>query len=272
MKNYKTLLVAALMSATYLMGYSWGQKGHDTVCFIAENHLTDSTKNAVEKLLGGKSIVYYANWMDNASNTPEYKWSKTWHYKNIDADKTYETMPLNENGDVVSAILAMTNLLTNDTVKEANKSVALKMLVHLVGDVHQPMHVGHLSDRGGNSWKIKFFGSPTNLHSLWDSRLVESAHNWSYSEWQQQLDRVSFEEQQAIIADGTPDKWCKECYLIATDVYNNTPQEQNYSYDYISGWTPVIEQQFLYGGLRLADLLNSIFDPDYQGANLIVKK
>lgn len=272
MKNYKNILVAAMMSTTALMGYSWGQKGHDTICFIAENHLTDSTKNAVEKLLDGKSIVYYANWMDNASNTPEYSYSKTWHYKNIDADESFATAILEPKGDVVTAIREQTATLLDSKASDGTKSTALKMLVHLVGDVHQPMHVGHRSDRGGNKWMVKYFGSPTNLHSLWDSKLVESAHKWSYTEWQQQIDRASFAEQQEIIAEGTPEKWCQECFVIATEVYNKTPEQSNLSYDYINATTPIIETQFLYGGLRLADLLNSIFDPNYNGANLLVKK
>ena len=75
-----------------------------------------------------------------------------------------------------------------------------------------------------------------------------------------------------ILADGTPEKWGKECYLIASEIYDKTPADSNLSYDYVSEWTPVIETQLLRGGLRLADLLNSIYDPYYKGANLIVKK
>ena len=75
----------AVLAACSLQVFGWGQKGHDTVAYIAECHLTPATKQAVESLLDGKSIVYWANWLDNASHTPEYAYSKTWHYKNIDA-------------------------------------------------------------------------------------------------------------------------------------------------------------------------------------------
>ena len=265
---YGTLLIVI----SYLQAFPWGQKGHDTVCFIAENHLTSVTKNAVESLLDGKSIVYYANWLDNASNTPEYEYSKTWHYKNIDADETYETAALHENGDIVKAIREQVTILTNLTSTKQEQSLALKMVIHLLGDIHQPMHMGHRSDLGGNKWKIKYFNAPTNLHSAWDSKLIESAHKWSYTEWQNQLDRVNNEEELEIIAEGTPEKWGKECYEVASKIYSTTPPDQNVSYDYIAEWTPIIEQQLLRGGLRLADLLNSIFDPRYRGANLLVIK
>ncbi len=272
MKNYKKYLTTAVLSTMALSCYPWGQKGHDTICFIAENHLTDSTKIAVEKLLDGKSIVYYANWMDNASNTPEFAYSKTWHYKNIDEGETFANALLEPKGDVVKAIRIQTATLLSDSVSDEHKAIALKMLIHLVGDIHQPMHIGHRSDRGGNKWFVKYFGSPTNLHSLWDSKLVESAHKWSYTEWQQQIDRATPERIQDIIANGTPEKWGEECFRIATKVYNSTPQEGNLSYNYINNWTPVIESQFLNGGLRLADLLNSIFDSSYEGSNIIVSR
>ncbi|MCI9030612.1 MAG: S1/P1 nuclease [Muribaculaceae bacterium] len=217
-------------------------------------------------------MVYYANWLDNASHTPEYSYSKTWHYKNIDANETFENAQLHESGDVVRAIREQAYILNNPDSSDEQKSLALKMLVHLVGDIHQPMHMGHRSDLGGNRWMVKYFNSPKNLHSIWDSSLPESAHKWSYTEWQQQIDRATPEEEAEIIADGSPEKWGKECYQIAAEVYNTTPEDSKLSYDYIARWTPVIEEQFLRGGLRLADLLNSIFDPHYAGANNIIKK
>lgn len=97
-------LLAAMAVTTSLASFGWGQKGHDTVAYIAECNLTPAAKAAAEELLDGKSIVYYANWLDNASHTPEYAYSKTWHYKNIDADKTFQDAPLNEKGDIVRAL------------------------------------------------------------------------------------------------------------------------------------------------------------------------
>ncbi|MDE6072800.1 MAG: S1/P1 nuclease [Muribaculaceae bacterium] len=271
MINKKFLFSLSLATLTAIQGFSWGQKGHDTVAFIAESHLTETTKQAIDSILNGKSIVYYSNWLDNASHTPEYAYTKTWHYKNIDPDETFENAPLLDTGDVVRAINEQAAIL-NDPNSTADKALALKILVHLVGDIHQPMHMGRRNDRGGNSVRLKFFNSNTNLHSIWDTRVLESGHNWTYTEWKNQIDRATPEETAVILADGTPEKWGKECYLIASEIYDKTPADSNLSYDYVSEWTPVIETQLLRGGLRLADLLNSIYDPYYKGANLIVKK
>lgn len=268
----RKILSTGILCFSALTAFSWGQKGHDTTAFIAENHLTPISREMVEELLDGKSMVYYANWLDNASHTPEYAYSKTWHYKNIDDGVAYDEAPLLDSGDIVRAIGQQVEVLQNPSSSREEKQLALKMLIHFLGDIHQPMHMGHATDIGGNRWYVKYFGKDSNIHSVWDSSLPESAHKWSYTEWQNQIDRLSKEEENEILKDGAPEKWGEETYEICKEVYSRTPQESKISYDYVAEWTPVIEQQFLRGGLRLADLLNSIFDPFYEPKNIIVKK
>lgn len=267
----KKTIITLSFAAAFLSAFGWGQKGHDTVAAIAEKHFTPVTAAAVTDLLDGHSPVYYANWLDNASHTPEYAYSKTWHYKNIDADQTYESAPDIPEGNVEKAIYEQTAVLMDPDSGREQKNLALKMVIHLVGDIHQPMHMGHASDLGGNRHNVKYFRSSSNLHSVWDSKLPESAHNWSYTEWVEQIDRATHEMADEILAGGTPATWGKETYEIARKVYDATPIDTNITYDYISDWTPTIEQQFLRGGLRLADLLNAIFDPEYKALNGFVK-
>ena len=96
------MLCLALMAA--LNGFAWGQKGHDVVAYIAENHLTEQTAQRIAEVLGGRSLVYYANWMDNASHTNEYAYTKTWHYVNVDPEEgTYANSKKDVAGDVVTA-------------------------------------------------------------------------------------------------------------------------------------------------------------------------
>lgn len=253
--NYRCLF-AGIGLLTGLTAFPWGQKGHDTVAYIAECNLTPEAKAAAEKLLDGKSIVYYANWLDNASHTPEYAYSKTWHYKNIDAGETFESARKNDKGDIVTALTEQMEILGDKSKSKEERALALKMVVHFLGDIHQPMHLGHASDLGGNRWEVRYFKSPKNLHSVWDSSLVESAHKWSYTEWQQQIDRATPEEKSEILSLSAPSDWAKETYEIGKEVYEKTPQDTNIEYNYIAEWTPVIEKQFLRGGLRLADILN----------------
>lgn len=259
----KTLLSLGIMLSMTVSAFGWGQKGHDVTAYIAEQHLTPAAKAAVDAIYDGKSLVYWANWPDNACHTPEYAYTKTWHYRNIDAGNEYDAFPRNEHGDVTTAIKQQYAVLADPNSTKEEKKLALILLVHFCGDIHQPMHMGHLSDLGGNKVKVKFFGRNSNLHSVWDSSVLESGHAWSHTEWQQQIDRVSKDEEAKIIASADPDDWGKECYGYATQIYNATPEGTEISYDYVGEWTPLIEQQLLKGGLRLADLLNTLFDPNY---------
>ena len=105
----KTILISLVaMTLIATEGLAWGQKGHDVTCAIAEKHLTKRAKRHIKKVLEGKSIVYWANWLDNASHTPEYEHTKTWHYKNVNADQTYDEVPPFKDGDVVVAINVIT--------------------------------------------------------------------------------------------------------------------------------------------------------------------
>lgn len=264
LKNYIPSLISLTVAGSCVMQcWSWGQKGHDTIAFIAESHLTPASKNIVDSLLDGRSLVYWANWLDNASHTPEYEYSITWHYKNVDEGKTFDNMPLEKAGDVVTAIMRQQQVLADTTRSKEERALALKMVTHLYGDLHQPMHLGRKTDRGGNRHYIKFFKSATNLHSVWDTKLPEAAHKWSHTEWQREIDRATPEEIAIILSPGSPEEYARETYEIATRIYESTPVDYNVEYTYIADWTPVIEQQFLRGGLRLADALNSLLDPDY---------
>ena len=254
----KKLLILLNLAFLALSASAWSQKGHDVTAYIAEQHLTPAARAAVDSLLQGKSMVYWANWLDNASHSMDYAYTKTWHYKNIDAGVPYEEAPLNEKGDVVSAIYGQIDILSDPNSSFRDKNLALKILIHCMGDLHQPMHLGHLSDLGGNKTKVKYFDRDTNLHSIWDSSLVESGHKWSYTEWQQQIDRATPEEE-SVIVSGSVDDWGKETFGIATDVYKYFRPGMKVMFDPIARWTPIIEQQFLRGGLRLAFVLNTIF-------------
>lgn len=259
MKRYSLLIIVAFLAG--LQAFGWSQKGHDTVAYIAETHLTSAAADSVSSLFDGYSPVYWANWLDNASHTDRYAYTKTWHYKNIDEGVPYEQATLNPKGDVVTATREQIRVLSDSLSTREQKVLALKILIHIVGDMHQPMHMGHLSDLGGNKTPVRFFDRDTNLHSIWDGSLMNSGHSWSYTEWANQIDRLS-PEAQLLESAGNIDDWAGQTYEIATRVYNYFPKNAKVSYNQIAYWTPVIERQVLRGGLRLARILNAIYDPE----------
>ena len=215
-------------------------------------------KQLIDKVLNGHSPVYYCNWMDIASHTPEYNYTKTWHYLNIDEGQTLETMPRNPKGDVLTAVTALVAELKAGGLAPEAETEKLKMLIHLVGDMHCPMHTGRLSDIGGNQRPVLMFGRKTNLHSAWDSAILEAGHKWSYTEWQEQIDRLT-DDEAALVQAGEPQDWLKETHAICVGIYEDSPEGTKISYDYVDKYTPVIEQQLVRGGYRLARLLNEIY-------------
>ena len=260
--------MTVLMLMDFTSAFAWGPKGHDVVAAIAEQHLTPKTKRKINKLLDGKSIVQYASWMDNIQNSPywEYSYNKTksWHYANVDKGYTYETMPKNPEGDVVSGLEFLTKEMT-ENYKELTDSMRvdyLKMIVHLVGDLHCPMHAGRLSDRGGNDTKVIWFKEQSSMHSVWDSKIIDAAKKWSHTEWCNYLDRTDRKFRKEI-TKGEYEEWFVETVAEAARFYEyveSTGQEMpTLSYQFVFDFSPTLERQLLYGGYRLAYVLNTIF-------------
>ena len=127
------LLMAGLFAVS-VDGFCWGQKGHDVTCAVAQRHLTRKAARKIDEILDGKTIVYWANWMDNASHTPEYRYTSSWHYRNTDEGETFSGAPLNENGDVVRAVNEQIAALKSGKLDKEEQALSLKFLVHLMGD------------------------------------------------------------------------------------------------------------------------------------------
>jgi hypothetical protein len=138
------------------------------------------------------------------------------------------------------------------------RSEALKFLIHFVGDIHQPLHVGRRADAGGNKIDLTMNGEKNNLHWLWDAILINDM-GMSYTELAHALDHPTAEQiktwQAATVAD-----WANDSFVLRPQVYD-FPAEGKLNYLYSFKNWPVVREQLLKAGIRLAGLLNSIFDP-----------
>ena len=266
MKKIFISIISILMLFNGISAFAWGPKGHDVVAAIAEKNLTKKARKELDKLLDGRSIVYYSSWMDGIQNSPYwengYNKTKTWHYANVDKGHTYQTMKKNENGDVVTGLEFLTKELTEnyDNLTDSMKVDYVKMIVHMVGDMHCPMHAGRLSDLGGNKTPVKWFGEKTNMHSVWDSKIIEAARKWSYSEWRDHLDNTSPKFKKSVMR-GTYEEWFVETVEGAASFYEyvENMDKPNLSYQFIYDFSPLLEDRLLVGGYRLAYVLNTIF-------------
>jgi len=266
-KTIKMLLLSTPVISAVLStpANAWGQNGHRIVGEIASKHITDTTKLALVPLLDGDSLAQVATWADEMRSAPENFWQKKssrWHYINFkegDAKPHYDS-DAHHNKETVSDILEgmeySISVLQNQKASLAEKQFALRFLVHLVGDSHQPFHAGRGEDRGGNNISVTFFGQDTNLHSLWDTKLIEN-ENLSYTEFAQFINTTN----QALITDylaSSPSDWLIESNNIASSLYKEN--ETNVSYSYIYKNLPIVKTRLQQGGIRLAGLLNNLFD------------
>ena len=250
------LLFAGLLNTGSVFG--WGREGHETIAKIAERNLTKRAKKRIEKYLGGHSIVYYAKWMDEYRKTPEYAFTDGWHTAPVDARLHYSDELLNpKRGNAIYGLESAIRILENYREQsDSTVAVNLKYVIHLVGDMHCPVHVDYT---GLNIWfNVKFFGKKTTYHALWDSRLINEKHRWHYTEWQQQLDRCSKEEK-AKIAAGTPREWFHETAVDCRYLYDIVKPDDELGPDYLNANIELAEKQILKAGYRLARVLNELF-------------
>lgn len=252
------LLTIALVGLFSQNAYGWGNEGHDAVAYIAECNLNKKAKKTIEKYLGNHSIVYYASWMDYYRDTPPYKHTTVWHMARVDKNLYYTDAVKSPKGDAVSALEESIEMLKNyKNLDDSTVAVRLKYIIHIMGDMHCPVHVDYT---GLNIWfNVKFFGKKTTYHALWDSRLINEKHRWHYTEWQQQLDRCSKEEK-AKIAAGTPREWFHETAVDCRYLYDIVKPDDELGPDYLNANIGLAEKQILKAGYRLANILNELFD------------
>lgn len=240
---------------------AWGFKGHQAVATIAENHLTPQAKAAVKDLLGSQSLSDVATWADEVRNEPAFKSTAGWHFVDLPLGLSFEdfSKEVKAQGEdnVYGAMQKARIVLTHPQSTKAQKIEALKFLVHFVGDTHQPMHVSRKEDKGGNTIQVRFDNQGTNLHSLWDSKLVEH-QGLSVLEMSKQYDKATPAEIKQWQND-QPMQWLWESYQITTKIYAEVEKNNNLDEDYYKTHIGIIEQRIDQGGIRLAGILNDIY-------------
>lgn len=246
------LLALALAAAP---AAAWGPIGHRVVGRIAEGHLTPAAAAAVRDLLGPESLAQASTWPDEVRSDPAWRHADPWHYISIDDGLTYETAPKNRAGDVIVALTRCEGTLRSREATAAERVAALRYLVHLVGDLHQPLHVGRTADRGGNSVEVTWHREPSNLHSVWDSAMIES-EKLSFSELAAFLDHPTAADIASWQASDYLD-WLAESMVRRTQVYDIGDGKLAYAYAYRN--LPLVRARLLQAGVRLAGVLNAIF-------------
>lgn len=265
MRTYSSLIILCLFFGTLQNTYAeaWGKTGHRVIGVIAQKHLTPKAAEQVKALLGGLSLAFVSTYADEIRSDDRYGHLAPWHYVNMEQNTRYNEANKNPKGDIVTAIQSCIEILKNPSSSKKNKTFHLKLLVHFIGDIHQPFHAGRKEDIGGNSIDLFWFSKRTNLHRLWDTDLIEH-YNMSYSELAANLPKHTSEQKCEVMAAPLLD-WVNQSQDLANTLYDKTPQGSRLGYVYHYQNFETVRTQLLDAGLRLAATLNSIFDPGENG-------
>lgn len=258
----KLLLVMLAVSFYSTNAFSWGRTGHRMVGEIAQRNLTPKALKGVRELLGNDDLARVSTWADEIRSDPKMNFSATWHYASIPDGKTYFDQKRNKDGDVIEALYRFEDTLRDPKEPKEKKIEALKFLVHMTGDLHQPLHVGRAEDRGGNSVRLKWFKAESNLHAIWDEELIDF-EKLSFSEYANFLNHFSKESKKDLMRGSFID-WARESQDLRAKVYDlgSDQASTNLGYEYNYKVKPIVEQRIKEAGIRLAYVLNKIFNQE----------
>ena len=262
MKMLRKLLLAAVLFYIPLHSMAWGVLGHRIVAQIADSYLTNKARRQIRAILGNESMAMTSNWADFIKSDSNFNYLSNWHYINLRAGLTEaDIAAILQKDTTVNAYTRINYLaeqLKNKNLDQEKKLMYLRLLIHIVGDVHQPMHVGRFEDLGGNRIKVMWFREPANLHSVWDEKLIDF-QQLSYTEYVTAINHTT-KAQRREWQSQPVSQWIIHSYGIAQQLYGGIKSEnQQLSYRYNFEHLQTLNDQLLKGGVHLAGLLNEIF-------------
>lgn len=234
---------------------AWGPTGHRAIGEVANEYLSLRAKKKLLSIMDGQSLAMASTWMDEVRADRKYDHWADWHWVTIPDGRTYEETEKNAKGDIIQTLERVILELKSGQLNVEAQRERIKILVHLVGDIHQPLHVGTGNDKGGNEVAVKWFGGRSNLHRVWDSDMIEHSL-LSYTELAQSLPRPARQDR-AVWQQASVREWAMESYKLRTDVYAIGDGSLGYGYSY-KHWSTV-SRRLLQAGVRLAGVLNEIY-------------
>jgi len=255
------LFLALFFSYLPMKTMAWGMLGHRVVGQIADSYLTKKARRNIALILGDESLAMASTWADFIKSDKNYNYLSAWHYIDFDKQMTYPEMQsylkLDTAVDAYTKLNLIIAQLKNKNLEPDKKQMYLRLLIHIVGDVHQPMHTAHTTDKGGNDVKLFWFNKPTNLHALWDSDMIDD-QQLSYTEYAAWVNHSTAAQREALQHDDIS-KWLYETSQISEKLYTEIKPEAHLSYRYTFDHIALANQQLLKGGIRLAGILNELF-------------
>jgi len=243
--------------------WPWGRTGHRVSAMMAESRLTPAALAAVRNLLEpGETLADASTWADEQREMPR---SGPWHYVNVPiSEPRYDPRFCSPEGCVVSKVGDFERVLSDPRASRAEKRQALRFLVHYIQDLHQPLHVGDTESRGGNLVQVRFFGVGTNLHQVWDFRVMEW-HSTDEGTWLQELNALVTPQMTAAWSKGTIEDWATESLAEARLAHRLPGADRlirsgtKLGEDYCRFALPIIQLQLAKSAVRVPSTVNQVF-------------
>ena len=232
---------------------------------VTEARLSPAAAAAVHALLDpGESLADASVWAD-AEAQRDRRTPKAWHYVDVPIGlPTYDPHFCRKRGCVVSKVEELSERLRDPTLSRAEQQTALRLLVHLVEDLHQPLHVGDHGDRGGNDFFVRFFRAKKNLHQLWDVGILEHAGQ-DEAALAHRLEELATPSACLAWSHGSPETWATESLRLAQQAYRD-PETQRplvtgaaLGIAYFQFALPHARERLAQAAVRLAEVLDEIF-------------
>ncbi|MEJ1238642.1 S1/P1 nuclease [Chryseolinea sp. T2] len=251
----RKIITLILCLATSVCTLAWGPTGHRATGLVAEKHLTKKAKKALERILQGQSLAMASTWMDDVRSDSTFDYMADWHWVTIQKGESYDQSTKNPNGDVVQTLERVIQELKSGKLNPSEEAQRIKILIHLVGDLHMPLHVGGGTDRGGNDVRVTWFRTDSNLHRVWDSDMIDDTR-LSYTELAESVNNVDDAAIKRMQSTNVRD-WANESMNYRQQVYAYGDGRLGYAYSYRN--FPLIRTRIQEAGIRLAGLLNDIY-------------
>lgn len=250
----KKSLLSFLLVGLVFTAFGWGATGHRAIGLVADQHLNKKAKLAIQRILQGQPLAMTGSWMDEIRSDSLYDYAETWHYVTIEDNETYEQSKKKPKGDIIEALERIIGELKSKKLSAKDEAERLKMLVHLLGDIHQPLHVGR-NDQGGNSIKVTWFGNNSNLHRVWDSDMIDGS-KLSYTELANALPKADAVKIKSLQSHSIR-QIALESTMFRPQIYAYGDGKLGYDYNY-KNFNTVLDQ-IQKAGIRLAGVLNQIY-------------
>ena len=237
--------------------FTWGPDGHAIIADIAERRLDDQSRLWIRDILGEESLAYAANWPDVMRSNPNTFWQKTskpWHYVTVPDGSSYAQVGAPPQGDALTALARFRKTLLDTSSSREQKALAFRFSLHIIADLHQPMHVGNGKDRGGNKVKLSFDGKRSNLHSLWDSGLIRFYERRSPG-WSQDVKTQISDGHVSAWQSIHPLDWVTESQELRGRVY---PTSRSPDTNYANRQETAVRWRLQQAGLRSAAWINEL--------------